>query len=321
MVGFLIGYWFPILFHKIRQVHIKSWPSVAQLRSKWHLKFQKSLENGNVESEENRELNRTYNFKYGSASWMMSCFGVLPEFLFAGMIPLDSGMTRLSRRHLTDNKNTLLSKMNSTTKRWIGFEGGINQQDKTSRVVSNASHYIKSTGCSRHNNILLNGHTNFISSSKHTSFIQRLNPVVEQTSQLKSAAAAKCSLSWWWPPILASVAKLSKKLIVSERPWWYPWRISKPSTNLLIIQIRGESRQVPSERFQVHKETHLEGFCVWSTEGIPASFPATWYHSGTDRSLPGALCSWKPSIIASRSLLAPLSYIINQCFHTIGLAF
>jgi len=34
MVGFVIRYWFPILFHKIRQVHIKSWPSVAQLRSK-----------------------------------------------------------------------------------------------------------------------------------------------------------------------------------------------------------------------------------------------------------------------------------------------
>lgn len=34
MVGFLIGYWFSTLFHKIRQVHIKSWPSVAQLRSK-----------------------------------------------------------------------------------------------------------------------------------------------------------------------------------------------------------------------------------------------------------------------------------------------
>jgi len=63
------------------------------------------------------------------------------------------------------------------------------------------------------------------------------------------------------------------------------------------------------ERFKVYKKTHLEGFWVWSTEGIPASFPATWYHSGTERSLPGALCSWKPNIIASRSLLAPLSYI------------
>ena len=31
MVGFIIGYWFPIFFHKIRQVHIKSWSSVAQL--------------------------------------------------------------------------------------------------------------------------------------------------------------------------------------------------------------------------------------------------------------------------------------------------
>lgn len=31
MVGFLIRYWFPIIFHKISQVHIKSWSSIAQL--------------------------------------------------------------------------------------------------------------------------------------------------------------------------------------------------------------------------------------------------------------------------------------------------
>lgn len=50
--------------------------------------------------------------------------------------------------------------MNKRDESKIGLdEEGVNQQDKTPRVISNASHYIKSTRCSRHNNILLNGHT------------------------------------------------------------------------------------------------------------------------------------------------------------------
>lgn len=73
------------------------------------------------------------------------------------------------------------------------LEEGINQQEKTSRVISNASHYIKSTGCSRHNNILLNAYTMLHKFLKHTQ--TSLNQMMEQTSQLKSAAAANRSPS------------------------------------------------------------------------------------------------------------------------------
>jgi len=45
---------------------------------------------------------------------------------------------------------------------------------------------------------------------------------------------------------------------------------------------------------------------AWRT---PVSFSEREYQSGIPTSLPGALCSWYPSTMASRKRLAPLSYI------------
>lgn len=144
---------------------------------------------------------------------------------------------------------------------------------------------------------------------------------IEDTSQLNSPAAAFCSricrfsVFFMESFIPSSPAKLFKKLIVSDRPCVSPWRISKSSSDLRNekkIQVKATKSLEQAKKKSTYRSVCeiLSFICTFGEPApSPSSFSAFAYQSGIQRSLPGILCSWYPRTIASRSLLAPLSYL------------
>lgn len=151
----------------------------------------------------------------------------------------------------------------------------------------------------------------------------------EYTSQFSIAAAARCSrvcgLLLLTGFIDCSSAKVFKKPIVSERPRWFPWRITKSSVlqickmcfteeSRMSHKIKGKqnncTRADKDGLINYSIDLTLDSTALWfaDCERELSSVWASEYQSGTAISVPEILWSWYPSTIASLNLLTPLNW-------------
>jgi len=142
------------------------------------------------------------------------------------------------------------------------------------------------------------------------------------TCQLKRLAAALRSRLLWFS---SNSDRLCKNALVSGSPWTSPWRMSKFPKSLkkqykerkrrqLYYYLLGNNQQdyIPLKKWgDTHRLNAKLPSCTGEAgvEG-PSWSSAVVYHSGIVISRPEALWSWYPRTMASRNLLAPLSWIL-----------